>query len=87
MATTVIGLFGFVLFLLVLYMFFELSYNGIVLANGVYLFIRFFINYALLNYCGEVKQYDDCHFFSKETVSGLLPMFQKGMGGMTVGAL
>ena len=87
MATSITSLFGFMLFIFVLYQWFELSYRGVIIANGVYLVIKFVMNLTLLRYCNEVREYDDCYFFSKETISGLLPMFQKGLAGMTAGAL
>ena len=64
-----------------------MGYLGIIIAKGSISLSKFVLNYALCVCSDQVRLYDDCHLFSRETVSGLLPMVQKGFGGMTMGAL
>ena len=63
------------------------GFTGIVYAYGIYFVVYFLTSYTLLRCCNSVRQYDDCHLFSRETVSGLLPMLQKGLGGLSLGLL
>lgn len=85
-ASSITGFYGLVFFAL-LFQKFSMGYNGIVYANAIYFFINAVMANTLLMVNNEVRQFDDCYLFSRETVSGLLPMLQKGLGGMSLGIL
>ena len=77
-AAVIVGLVSFVLFICLFYFYFDMGYKGLLLANGLMYFLRFVTNYALVKGCNDIKSQDDVYLFSRETVTNLCPLIQKG---------
>jgi len=71
--------------ILIFYVWLDMGYQGVIWATGVMFLFRFSGNYFMVVCRNDVKQYDDVHFFSRETTMNLMPLFRKSMSATALG--
>jgi len=55
------------------------------LATGVMFFVRFIVNYGLVELRNDLRKHDDVYLFSIETVSNLKPIVKKCLASLALG--
>jgi Na+-driven multidrug efflux pump len=69
----------------IFYLWLDMGYRGVILATGLMFFVRACVNISLVEMRNDVRKHSDVHFFSKETVTNLGPLFFKSLSSMFLG--
>ena len=63
----------------------DMGYQGVILATGLMFFVRFAVNFGLVELRNDVRKYEDVYLFSMETFSNIKPFVKKCLASMALG--
>ena len=70
---------------LILFVWLDCGFKGIMVATGLMFFVRFLVNYWMVMCRSEVRKHDDVYLFSRESCTNVVPLLRKSFASMMLG--
>ena len=70
---------------LILFVWLDCGFKGIMVATGLMFFVRFLVNFSLVTFRNDITKHDDVYLFSRESCTNLFPLMQKSLASMLLG--
>jgi len=71
--------------ILVLFVWLDAGFKGIMVATGFAFFVRFLCNFSLVMLRNDVRKHDDVYLFSWESCTNVTPLLRKSFASLALG--
>ena len=73
------------LLVLILFVWLDAGFYGIVLATGLQFLVRFIVVFCLVTFGDDVRKHKDVYLFSWESCNNIIPLFHKSLASLALG--
>ena len=73
------------LLILILFVWLDAGFHGIMMATGLMFLVRFIVVFSLVSFRDEVRNHKDVYLFSRESCTNITPLFRKSLASLALG--